>query len=57
MFLEETPNTVIYMIAGYAVFFGLPFLYILGWLVRQRNLEKDIELIQTLSEEKKGSPH
>ena len=53
MFLEKTPNTVGYMIAGYAVFFGLPFLYILSWIVRQRNLEKDIETIETLSEEKK----
>ena len=53
MFLEETPNTVGYMIAGYAVFFGLPFLYILSWLVRQRNLEKDVEMIETLSEGKK----
>jgi hypothetical protein len=41
------------MIAGYAVFFSLPFLYLVSWLVRQRDLEKDIELIETLSEEKK----
>ncbi|MBF8281935.1 MAG: hypothetical protein HW378_850 [Anaerolineales bacterium] len=53
MLLDETPNTVGYMIAGYAVFFGLPFLYLVSWLVRQRDLEKDIELIETLSEEKK----
>jgi hypothetical protein len=53
MLLDETPNTIGYMIAGYAVFFGLPFLYLISWLVRQRNLEKDIELIRTLSEEKK----
>ncbi len=53
MLLDQTPNTVGYMIGGYAVFFGLPFLYIVSWLMRQRNLEKDIELIETLSEEKK----
>jgi hypothetical protein len=53
MLLDETPNTIGYMIAGYAVLFGLPFLYVVSWLVRQRNLEKDIELIQTLTEEKK----
>ena len=52
-FQETTPDTSGYMIAGYAVFFGLPFLYLVSWLVRQRNLEKDIELIQTLSEDKK----
>jgi len=54
MLLEQTPNTTGYMIAGYVVFFGLPFLYIISWLVRQRNLEKDIELIETLAEEKKS---
>lgn len=53
MLLDQTPDTVGYMIAGYAIFFGLPFLYIVSWLIRQRNLEKDIELIETLSEEKK----
>ena len=53
MLLDQTPNTVGYMIAGYVVFFGLPLLYIVSWIVRQRNLEKDIELIETLSEEKK----
>jgi len=53
MLLDETPNTIGYMIAGYAVLFGLPFLYVISWLVRQRNLEKDVELIQTLTEEKK----
>lgn len=53
MLLDETPNTIGYMIAGYAVLFGLPFLYVISWLVRQRNLEKDIELIQALTEEKK----
>jgi hypothetical protein len=41
-------------LAGYVVFFGLPFLYLVSWLVRQRNLEKDIELLKTLSEEKKN---
>ena len=53
MLLEETPNTIGYMIAGYVVLCGLPFLYIVSWLVRQRNLEKDVELIRALSEEKK----
>ena len=53
MLLDETPNTIGYMIAGYAALFGLPFLYVISWLVRQRNLEKDVELIQTLTEEKK----
>jgi hypothetical protein len=54
MLLQETSSTFGYMLAGYVVFFGLPFLYLVSWLVRQRNLEKDIELLKTLSEEKKN---
>jgi hypothetical protein len=53
MLLDETPNTVAYLIAGYAVLLGFPILYVASWFVRRRGLEKDIELIQTLSEEKK----
>jgi predicted metallo-beta-lactamase superfamily hydrolase len=40
------------MLVGYLVLFGLPLLYVLGWRLRERNLEKDIELLKTLSEEK-----
>ncbi len=51
--MEPTPDTLGYMIAGYVVLFGLPLLYIVSWLVRQRNLEKDIEVIQTIAEDNK----
>jgi len=48
----ETPDTLNYMIAGYLFLFGLPLLYIVSWLIRQRNLEKDIEVIQTIAQNK-----
>ena len=48
----ETPNTLPYLIAGYLFLFGLPLLYIVSWLIRQRNLEKDIEVIQTIAADK-----
>lgn len=44
----ETPDTFIYMVAGYGILFGLLFLYVLSWWVRRRNLEKDLEVIATL---------
>jgi hypothetical protein len=46
--LQDTPNTVNYLIAGYAVLIGLPLLYIATWYLRQRSLEKDLELLKTL---------
>jgi hypothetical protein len=49
----ETPDTLNYMLLGYAVLFGLPFLYLLTWVVKRRNLEKDLELIQSLKDESK----
>lgn len=52
--LDATPNTLGYMLAGYAALFGLPFLYIVSWLVRARNLHRDLETNQALDEEKEG---
>lgn len=49
----ETPDTFNYMLLGYAVLFGLPFLYLISWWVRRRSLEKDLEVMKTLSDEKK----
>jgi hypothetical protein len=52
MFLQEiTPDTLNYMLLGFAVLLGLPLLYVISLLVRQRNLEKDIALIETLKDE------
>jgi hypothetical protein len=55
--IEETPNTLNYMLLGYAVLFGLPFLYVLSWIVRRRNLAKDLELLQSLKDEAKKRIH
>lgn len=51
MLLQDTPNTVNYMIAGYIVLVGMPILYVITWFVRQRNLERDLETLETLSRE------
>jgi hypothetical protein len=45
----DTPNTVVYMLAGYAVLLGLPVLYVVSWMVRRRNLQKDLEVITAIA--------
>ncbi len=46
-----TPDTTDFMIFGYAVIFGVMFLYILSLYLRRRNLEMDMELLQDIDED------
>jgi len=46
-----TPDTTNFMIFGYAVIFGVMFLYILSLYLRRRNLEMDMELLKDMEEE------
>ncbi len=46
--LDHTPNTVNYMLAGYAVLLGLPILYVVSLVVRRRNLERDQAALESL---------
>ncbi len=49
--LQEGPaQTTNYMLLGYAVIFGVMLLYVLSLYLRQRNLERDLELMQDLQE-------
>ena len=50
--LQDTPDTVNYLLAGYAILIGLLVLYVGSWAVRRRNLQKDLELIDSLKAEK-----
>lgn len=45
-FLETTPNTDNYMIAGYAVFFIVSAIYLFSLAIRQRNLQRDLEALE-----------
>jgi hypothetical protein len=47
--LQDTPNTVNYMLAGYAVLLGVPALYVVSWFIRRRNLRRDLETIERLA--------
>lgn len=47
--LQQGPaNTMNYMIAGYAVIFGVMLLYLASLVIRQRNLRQDMELLEDL---------
>jgi CcmD family protein len=54
LFLQQGPaNTVNYMIAGYVVIFGVILIYLLSLYVRQRNLQRDLEVLEELDEKSK----
>jgi len=50
-FQEAPPDTSSYMIAGYAVFFVISALYLLSLILRQRNLERDLEALDAIKAE------
>ncbi len=50
--LQDVPaNTTNYMIAGYTVIFGVMLIYLISLLVRQRNLQKDLEVLEEIQVE------
>ena len=52
MLLQEGPaNTTSYMIAGYAIIFGVMLIYLISLLVRQRNLNRDLEVLEEIQVE------
>jgi hypothetical protein len=50
--LQEGPaDTTNFMIAGYAIIFGVMLIYLISLLVRQRNLQKDLEVLEEIQVE------
>ncbi|MCK4901106.1 MAG: hypothetical protein KAS38_20155 [Anaerolineales bacterium] len=50
--LQEGPaETTGYMIAGYAVIFGVMLIYVASLYIRRRNLIQDLEVLQELQED------
>ncbi len=45
---EGPANTDGYMVAGYIVVFGVMVIYLVSLVVRQRSLNKDLELLEDL---------
>lgn len=48
IFLQGPANTTSYMIAGFTVIFGVMLLYLLSLVIRARNLNQDLEVLQEL---------
>lgn len=51
-FLETTPNTSQYMIAGYAIAFGVMLIYVISLAVRNRNLNRELSMLEEMDENK-----
>lgn len=50
-FLDTTPDTSSYMIAGYTIAFILLAVYLVSLFVRWRNLSRDYEVLKSLEAE------
>jgi len=49
LILKEGPiETTNYMIAGYAVIFGVMAIYLVSMYLRRRNLQRDLEVLEEL---------
>jgi hypothetical protein len=51
----DTPDTSIYMIAGFVVSFVTMGVYVLSLYIRNLNLKRDVETLEALQTEKPGS--
>ena len=57
MFILDTPpDTSIYMIAGYTIFFILIILYLTSLFIRTRNLNQDLTILESMKEQSQASP-
>ena len=43
-------ENMIYLVAGYAVFWLISFLFIYSMVSRQRNLQKELEMLEQLTQ-------
>lgn len=50
LFQEGPADTNSYMIAGYAVIFGVMLIYLVSLYLRRRNLEQDLDVLEELEE-------
>lgn len=50
LFQEDPANTTAYMIAGYAVIFGVMLIYLISLAIRRRNLKEDFKVLKEWEE-------
>ncbi len=51
--LDAPANTLSYMIAGYAVIFGVMLIYLVSLVVRRRNLRQDLDTLEEVEDKEK----
>jgi len=51
-FFEAPPDTSQYMIAGYAIAFGVMLIYVLSLFIRSRNLKRDLSMLEEMDKDK-----
>jgi CcmD family protein len=51
--LDSTPDTSGYMIAGYAVIFGVMLVYLVSLAVRSHNLKQELRALEDLEHKAK----
>jgi hypothetical protein len=55
MFFQEVPpDTSVYMIAGYVIFFAVTAIYVASLFIRTRNLSRDLETLKEAEEEQRA---
>ena len=55
MFFDQvTPDTSVYMIAGYSIFFVVSLIYLASLFIRTRNLHRDLDTLESLQKEKQA---
>ena len=51
---DTTPDTSGYMVAGYVIFAVIMAIYIVSFLARGRNLQRDLSTLETMKAESKA---
>lgn len=51
-FLQSPPDTSQYMVAGYAIAFGVMLIYVGSMFIRSRNLKRDLSMLEEMDKEK-----
>jgi hypothetical protein len=52
--IQQAPaETTRYMIAGYAVIFSVMFFYIFSIIIRNRNLKRDLDILNDMEQKEK----
>ena len=54
MFLETIPDTSGYMIGGYAFAFIAMAIYLISLIIRNRNLNQDLSMLESLEKESRA---